>query len=233
MQEATSRYFHRHKLLRNLVARRRLLWSIGVGLAILIGQPSQWHLETRMLIAWNAGTWLYIAWAAIVILRVDENHMRRQAAMSDESRFVVLTLAILAGLASLIAIIAQLAAVKDMHGLLKGLHLGLAVATIVSGWTFIHLTFAQHYAHEYFVERDSEKSLPPELRGGLAIPGCQKPDFFDFLYFSFVIGVACATADINITSKPMRRVALLHCVLSFFYNTTILALTINIAAGLI
>ncbi len=233
MTETTDANYRRHKLWRNLIARKRLVSCIALGLIMLGMQPDVWRFETRVLIAWNVGTWLYIGWATLLMSGADEAHIRRQALMADESRFAVLALAILAGFASLVAIIAQLGVVKEMHGLLKGLHLGLAMATIISGWTFIHLTFALHYAHEYFVERGNEKELAPELRGGLTIPGCQRPEFGDFLYVAFVIGVACATADVNITSKPMRRVALVHCVLSFFYNTTILALTINIAAGLI
>ena len=232
-KELSSAIFRRHKVVRNIIARPRLLICAVIGLAVLYFQPEAWRIETRLLIAWNVGTWLYIAALGWMMYRANEAHIRRQALMADESRFVVLTLASLAALASLIAIVAQLAIVKDMHGELKALHLGLAGATIVSAFTFIHMTFAQHYAHENFVERASERELPENLRGGLDFPGCERPEFGEFVYFAFVVGVACATADINITSKPMRRVALVHCVLSFFFNTTILALTINIGAGLI
>ena len=120
-----------------------------------------------------------------------------------------------------------------MTGLMKGLHLGLAALTIVTSWAFIHIIFAQHYAHEYFIERASEKSLPEEFRGGLHFPGAGAPDYFDFVYFSFIIGVASQTADIEICSPPMRRVSLVHSLVSFFFNTTILALMINIASGLV
>jgi uncharacterized membrane protein len=115
----------------------------------------------------------------------------------------------------------------------KGLHMGLAAATIVSAWFFIHLTYAFHYAHEYFDEYLTEPDRPAAERGGLAFPGTEDPDYYDFFYFSYVIGVACQTADVNISSQAMRRVALVHCVLAFFFNSAVLALTINIAAGLI
>ena len=197
---------------------------------MLLVQPAQWHMSTRLLIAWNVGVWLYIAAAGWLMMRSDESHLRRQAILGDESRFAVLTIGAIGAAASMVAIVAQLGQVKVLHGLLKAIHLSLAATTILSAWIFIHLTFALHYAHEYFIERDSERALAPELRGGILIPGCVRPDFSDFLYFSFVIGVACATADVNITSRPMRRVALFHCVLAFFFNTTIFALTINISA---
>ncbi len=228
-----STVFHRHPVLRQFVGRPRLVVCLVIGFGLLAAMPEKWQLSTRLLIAWNAGVWTYLVAAAVMMFRSNENTLRRRAIMTDESRFIVLALACVAAVASLAAIVAQLGMVKDMHGLLRTLHVGLAAATIVSAWTFIHVIYAQHYAHEYFIERASERELPEELRGGLRFPGTGKPDFSDFLYFSFVIGVAAQTADVEICSRPMRRVALLHCVLSFFFNTTVLALTINIAAGLI
>jgi uncharacterized membrane protein len=118
-------------------------------------------------------------------------------------------------------------------GMIKVLHIGLAAATIVSAWFFIHLTYALHYARECFDEYFAEPGRPAAERGGLAFPGTEHPDYYDFLYFSYVIGVACQTADVNISSPAMRRVVLVHCVLAFFFNSAVLALTINIAAGLI
>ena len=229
----TNSFIHRHRFLRHLVGHPRLLICVLIGLAALALMPTIWRLETRLLLAWNFGILLYLASSAQMMIKSDQNTIRRRARLTDESRFVVLTLAILAAVASILAIVAQLAQVKDMVGLMKSLHLGLAALTIVSSWTFIHVIFAQHYAHEYFIERASEKELPENMRGGICFPDTTSPDFADFLYFSFVIGVASQTADVAICSRPMRRVALVHCVLSFFFNTTILALTINIAAGLI
>ena len=225
--------FQRHKLLRHVVARPRLALCGLLGLATLAVLPVDWQFSTRTLIAWNTGIWTYLAAAAVMMYRSTEQNIRRRAVVTDESRFVVLALTCVAAVASIAAIIAQLAATKDVHGLSRALHIGLAAATIVSAWTFMHVVFAQHYAHEYFIERASEKAMPEEFRGGLQFPGGCAPDYSDFLYFAFVIGVAGQTADVAICSRPMRRVTLVHCVLSFFFNTTVLALTINIAAGMI
>jgi uncharacterized membrane protein len=230
---ASTSFSHRPRWLRQLLGRPRLMLCALLGLASLVVMPDQWRLTTRLLIAWNAGIVLYLGLAMWMMAHASEVSIRRRAALIDESRFVVLIFSVIAAVASIVAIIMQLAAVKDMHGLLKALHLGLAGLTILSAWTFIHAIFAQHYAHEYFVERASEMHLPPEQRGGLEFPGAGSPNYTDFLYFAFVIGVAAQTADVAICSRPMRRVALVHCVLSFLFNTTILALTINIAAGLI
>lgn len=222
-------------LVRNILARPRLLFCVILGCLAFFITPQSFRLSTRLLVGWNLGTWLYIVMALAMMAHATEQSIKRRAEFGDESRFIVLTFACLAALTSLAAILAELAAAKDSSGLLKGYHLGLAGLTIVSGWTFIHLIFTQHYAHEYFIERDADDdpATPPESQGGLHFPGTPQPQFSDFLYFSYVIGVACQTADVETTSHTMRRVALIHCILSFFFNTTILALTINIAAGLI
>lgn len=226
-------YFHQHRFFRHIFGRRRLFLCVMLGLGSLLLLPGHWLLATRLLIAWNIGVIAYLGSAAHLMLTVSPDHMRRMARLTDESRFVVLVLAILSASASIFAIVIQLGLAKDMIGTMKIVHLSIAAFTIVTSWSFIHLIFAQHYAHEFFVERASERDLPDHLRGGLSFADTTEPDFMDFLYFAFVIGVASQTADVAITSRPMRRVALVHCVLSFFFNTTVLALTINIAAGLI
>jgi uncharacterized membrane protein len=211
----------------------RLFAGIAVSLLAGVLLPSSLLLSTRLLIAWNVGTWFYFIATGIMVARATPESIRQQARMSDEGRFFILVLTSLAAIAAIAAIIAQLAIVKDLSGTIKGLHIGLAAATIVSAWFFIHLTYAFHYAHEYFDEYFTEPGRPAAERGGLAFPGTEHPDYYDFLYFSYVIGVACQTADVNISSRAMRRVALVHCVLAFFFNSAVLALTINIAAGLI
>jgi uncharacterized membrane protein len=220
-------------VVRNVLARPRLLLCTATTIVVYFVEPSQYHLSTRLLIAWSLGTWLYIALSLIMMSGATEQSIKRHALVGDESRFVILALATVAAIACLGAIVAQLASVKDAVGTVKYLHLLLAGLTIVSAWTFVHLIYAQHYAHEYYIERDEEQSLPDEFAGGLFFPGTKQPIFIDFLYFSFVIGVASQTADVETTSHTMRHVALVHCILAFFFNTIILALTINIAAGLI
>jgi uncharacterized membrane protein len=220
-------------VLRIAGARPRLFSCLAF--AILIGfiQPHDWRLSTRLLIAWNVGVWSYLALALDMMLRATAQSMRRRAAMQDEGRFALLTLASISAIASTAAIFEQLTAVKDMHGTFKALHIGLAGATIISAWLFVHLIFALHYAHEFFMERETQHEGAAEQRGGLTFPGTLSPDYVDFLYFSYIIGVASQTADVAICSKSMRRVSLAHSIVSFFFNTTILALTINIAAGLV
>src|SRR3954447_24927582 len=219
--------------LRHLTARPRLVIYVPVVVLSYLMMPAAWNETSRLLIAWNIGTWSYVALTARAMARANEASIRRHALMGDESRFVVLTFCIAAALASLAAIIAQLGSVRDAQGLLKIGHLTLAFGTIVSAFVFIHLVFTQHYAHEFFILRASEESLPEEARGGLRFPYTAKPTFADFAYYAFVIGCACQTADVETTSAPMRTVTVIHGVLSFFFNTAVLALTINIASGLV
>ncbi|SDR08867.1 Uncharacterized membrane protein [Rhizobiales bacterium GAS191] len=233
MTKEAGSFWLRNRYLVHVFARPRLLASVLIGILAYALMPTLWHLSTRILLAWNLGTWLYIGLATWMMTTATATTIRRHAVRTDESRFIVLTLAIVAAIASLAAIFAQLGAVKDAQGYLKALHLGLAIATIFSAWSFIHLIFAQHYAHEFFVEREAERALPEDARGGLRFPATRQPAYIDFLYYSFVIGCASQTADVETTSGPMRVVTLIHGVISFFFNTTILALTINIGSGLI
>ncbi|MDB5649114.1 MAG: conserved rane protein of unknown function [Hyphomicrobiales bacterium] len=226
-------FFLKARVTRPLAARPRLFFSFLAGFATAFLLPAEWRAATSMLIGWNVGTILYVLLAGFMILRADHETMTRRARTQDDGRFVMLTLSIIAAVASIGAIVAELGATKSMDGVEKGLHIGLAVLTIVSAWTYIHLTFALHYAHEYASERRRREDCEPKLRGGLDFPDTVTPSYGDFLYFSYVIGVASQTADVMVCSPMMRRIVLVHGVVSFFFNTTILALTINIAAGLI
>jgi uncharacterized membrane protein len=223
----------RTRVLRAFVIRPRLLVGIAVGVAIGLATPVDWRLTTRLLFAWNGGVLLYIALTITMMIRDDLDRMRRRVSVEDEGRFVILALCIFVTVASIAAIVAQLAATKDLSGAQKALHIVLAGMTIATGWTFIHLTFALHYAQEYASEHRRRPEVDDKLRGGLQFPDTTTPDYSDFLYFSFIIGVACQTADVAISSPMMRRIALAHGVMSFVYNTMIVALMINIAAGLI
>lgn len=211
----------------------RLFFGVLFGVIVVLLQPHDFRPSTRLLIGWDAGIWLYFILSALLVINANTESMRRRAKTSDEGRVLILVLTSGAAIASIGAIVVELGATKDMVGLEKGLHIGLAAVTIISAWFFIHLTYALHYAHEYFDMLDTQPGKPPKEAGGLTFPGTDDPDYFDFLYFSFIIGVASQTADVKITDAEMRRVSLVHSILSFFFNSAVLALTINIAAGLI
>lgn len=216
-------------LVRVLVARPRLAISVAAGLltAVLLPDTLVQHAVTRAIVGWNAGACLYLALAARMMFWSSHERMRARARQQDEGRLAVLSLVIVAALMSLGAILVQLTVAKDLHGTAKLTHIGLAGMTILTSWAFTQTMFALHYAHDYYIA--DSNGLPKVLD----FPGGHAPDYGDFLYFACVIGTSGQTADVCFTSRAMRRIGLVHCVLAFFFNTTVLALTINIASGLI
>ncbi len=214
-------------------ARPRLFISLAFGVLVGFLVPSDWRVITRILIGWNSGIFFYFVAVAGMVISADRDSMARRAAEQDDGRVTILFLTVIAATAAFGAIFYQLLMVKDVHGLQRAFHLLLAATTVISAWAFIHVMFALHYASECFSERELKTSPAAKAHGGLHFPGDETPDYFDFFYFSFVIGVACATADVNITSRMIRRTATLHCVVAFFFNSAVLALTVNIAAGLV
>ncbi|TBW39006.1 DUF1345 domain-containing protein [Siculibacillus lacustris] len=218
-----------HVLARNLRHRPRLLVSIAVGLVVLVGIAlgTPWRASTRALIAWNAGAGLYVVLAWTTMLRSGAERMRARSKLHDEGGMVILIATAFAATLSLIAIVAELATTKDAVGWLKTAHISLGVVTLLSSWVFIHTSFAFHYAHAYYA------GLIRNHTPCLEFPKTPEPRYSDFLYFAFVIGTSGQTADISFLTTEARQLGLIHCVLSFIFNTTVLALMINIAAGLI
>lgn len=208
---------------------------VGLAIGIVTGVLLRGRLdgEASFSIAWNAGAWLYFALSGILVANATPKSMRENARTTDEGKFLILVLISLAALATIGAIGVQLGEARALAGPERFFHILLAAATILTAWLLVHLVFALHYAHEYYDEFEMEAGKPPELRGGLVFPETQSPDYYDFLYFSYVIGTSSQTADIAVSSGVMRRTVLVHCVLAFFFNNAVLALTINLAAGLI
>lgn len=149
--------------------------------------------------------------------------------LSRPRLLIAAALVVLAAVVCIGAIFAELATVKDMQGpsALRYGHIALAGLTIISSWLFTQVMFALHYAHDYYV------ALMRSGSGGLEFPGGHAPDYSDFLYFACVTGTSGQTADVSFSSRAMRRIGTVHCVLAFFFNTAVVALTINIASGLL
>jgi uncharacterized membrane protein len=163
------------------------------------------------------------------MLRATPEMMRRFARQEDEGRATILSLITIAACVS-VGAIGLILQDKDKENSLLLLHLGLSISTIVSSWLLVHTIFAQHYAHIYYRE---DRTLAECKADGLDFPGEIEPDYWDFLYFSFVIGMTSQVSDVDVTSRQIRRLSLIHGVLSFFFNTTIVAMMINIVAGAI
>ncbi len=195
------------------------------GLLTIFLLPSVWHLPTRMLIGWDTGVGLYLLQTYTMFWRANVGKLQRRAKEQDEGEFTILLLTMVATLASIAAIVIELGGAKQSgHIALSAL---LATATILLSWGFMHTMFSLHYAHEYYGERRDGKI------GGLDFPGTEEPDYWDFLYFSLVIGMTSQVSDVQITSKVIRRAVSVHGVLSFFFNLTVLALSVNMLSNLI
>jgi uncharacterized membrane protein len=207
----------------------RTLPSLAVAAIVATLLPSWMAWATRILCIWDAGMICFLGQTAWVILPATPKTMRRYAQQENVGRLAILSLATATACASLFAI-GFILHDKGLSGQVLFLHLTLSVVTIIGSWLLVHTIFALHYAYAYY---GNHATHPDQKAGGVEFPGEAEPDYWDFLYFSFVIGMTSQVSDVAITSRNIRRLALLHGILSFFFNTSIVAMTINIVAGLI
>ncbi|CCD84929.1 conserved membrane protein of unknown function [Bradyrhizobium sp. ORS 285] len=208
--------------LRIIYARPRTFLSLGIAAVSFFLLPSALRLITRLLISWDIFTAIYLVLVAVMMLRSEHQHIRRKAVMQDDGRFVILLVTALGAFASIAAIVFELGASKRDAPALT-----LSLLTVSLSWVAVHATFALHYAHDYY------RGAKP---GGLQFPSGDKDehaDYWDFVYFSFIIGMTAQVSDVGITDKVIRRTATVHGIISFVYNTALVALMVNIAASAI
>jgi uncharacterized membrane protein len=207
---------------RVVYGRPRTFIAIAIGIVAFFLLPSQLRMVTRLVVGWDVFAALYLVLAYVMMLRCGVAHIRRNAALQDDGRFLILLVTALGAFASLAAIVFELGAAKgNAPGLV------LATVTIVLSWALVHTAFSLHYAHEFY-----RASKP----GGLQFPSGDEhhdADYWDFVYFSFVIGMTAQVSDVGITDRIIRRTATVHGIISFVFNTALLALTVNIAASAI
>ncbi len=202
---------------------RRLVIAAALG-ALVCGLMSaaapDLRLATRLLIGWDAALAIYLAATALMMARASAGDIAKHAGAQDEGALAIMALTLIAVAASLVAIFAELAAAREQGG--AGSYL-LAIATVILSWLFTHMIFALHYAYEFYGDGSSTR--------GLDFPDEKAPDYWDFVYFAVVIGMTFQVSDVAISDRQIRRAATVHSLLSFFFNTTIIALTVNMAAN--
>jgi uncharacterized membrane protein len=204
----------------------------GVVLYVFLFVFSAVSGRLRFSLSWDAG--VLVAMVLLIGLRrALPDTMKRIAAQQDAGKWTVLFLTLVAGSASLVAIAGEVPLIRDAGEFEKIVRISLIIATIVLSWAFIHTIFALHYAHDYYASTPTGTAAGATVRKGLAFPGEAMPTYMDFAYFSFTIGMTFQVSDVQITDPAMRGLALTHGIISFFYATGILALTINMVAGLI
>jgi uncharacterized membrane protein len=205
--------------------RPRLLGAAIMACLVFAVLPAAWALNSRLLVAWDVGVGCFLALAWIMAARSSPAKMQERAAVEDVTAVTFLALTLAAATVSLVAIAAELTGIRSDGSDEQAFRLIVAAATILCSWFFVHTMYAIHYAHEYYGDRGE--------RRGIAFPHEKEPDYWDFFYFSFNLGAAAQTSDVVILSKRMRRLALAHTILAFLFNTTILALAVNVGAGLL
>ena len=222
IDEFISRFKKMPTPVRIVYARPRTFVAIAIGILTFFLLPGSLRLVTRSLIGWDIFVGCYLVFVYIMMSRCGLAHIRRNAILQDDGRFLILLVTALGAFASIAAIVFELGASNR-----SGPQLALATGTIALTWAAVHTTFALHYAHDYY------RGAQP---GGLQFPSGDTDDhadYWDFVYFSFVIGMTAQVSDVGITDKTIRRTATAHGIISFVFNTALLALMVNIAASAI
>lgn len=213
-------------------AHGRLL--IGLFVALIIYFLShRTPTSVQFILVWSGFcfTILLMLWA--IIFTTTASEVRVIAGKQDSSRTIISIFVLFASVVSLFAVVFLMRSLPNPKEAGYHFHVGFAILSVILSWVMIHTIFAIRYTHIYYNILYDERMSQKEHKGGLIFPNDDPPDYFDFAYFSFVIGMTWQVSDIQITSKRIRRIVLLHALLSFLYNTVILALTINIISGLI
>lgn len=187
---------------------------------------TDWKWSTALLFSWNISVAVYLILTMKALWRANRAHILKRAQAQDASKWLILLLVVLTLIMCFIAIIIELTHLPTEHSIKIG-HIALSITTIISAWLFMHTVFAIHYAHDFYLAVASQKD------GGLDFPKTPEPIYPDFIYFSYVCGTSAQTADVSITSRSMRVLNTLHILLAYMFNTTILAICINVAASFI
>ena len=216
-------------MLRDLFAGARFLLCGAVGVALFALLPATLRLPIRAAIAWTVGVALFLALSSLAVADGSPTRLRRRARLLDQPRWAILAIIVAAAAISLLAVGFTLQKEVGESGTEIAIRVIVAGLTVAASWILAHVTFALHYAHYYY--GDGPRPGAADDRGGLLFPGDEDPDYWDFLYFAFVIGMTCQVSDVQVASRAMRRLTLAHGVVSFLFNTVIVALAVNLVAG--
>jgi len=203
----------------------RIWIAAALGVGVFLALPSGWLLVTRVLVAWDCGVTSFLALLWIWMGRLTAEQICSKYIEEDASGPVILAIVVVAALLSLVAIVQPLATLRHAEGSERTWHFVLAAVTLADSWLLVPAMFTTHYADLYYSCQKSERPL--------SFPDTDMPIFWDFAYFSFTIAAACQTADVFTRRSNVRRWVLVHEVISFLFNASILGFAINVTAGLI
>ncbi len=229
---------HPLALFRGFLSRPKLYWSIAAGIAVWFLTPDELITSVRAVLAWNVAAAIYLVGAIHVFSTCTHDDIRSRAAAEDETRFVFAALVMIAIVASLAGVVGLIGEATKSKEASPG-YLVLGGLGVVLSWLVLQVVFTLHYAHDFYRPLDEPKTGDDAVdttgklhRGGLRFPDDDAPDYWDFLYFTTSIGATSQTSDVSITSKAVRRTVTLQALLSFAFNTAIVAFSINLAASL-
>ncbi|HEX2940847.1 MAG TPA: DUF1345 domain-containing protein [Rhodopila sp.] len=205
----------------------RLLTGLAVGIGAWLLMPAGQLATTREIVAWDIGVLVYLLLSAQLFLTATPTEMPANAEAQEEGEWTIFAITLAIVVVSFVAVGSEFTAIKQAGQNGRGMAIALVAATLFLSWLMSHVTFAYRYAHEFY-----ERGTDGTLDRGLDFPGEPQPDYMDFLYFALVLGMTFQVSDVQITSRKLRRVAALHGLLAFLFNTVIVAFTVNIAAGL-
>lgn len=212
-----------------VTGRKRLFIAASLGTVVFFCLPSTLTLPTRAIIAWDAFVSIFLSLIFHLFTVQRPEHMPADAMAQEEGEWTIFWIIIGAVAASFAAIIYEFSSTKDLAPAVRGLHVGLVAFTLFASWLMTHVVFALRYAHEYYETTPSR----PGVAGGLQFPADDDPDYWDFAYFAMVLGMTFQVSDVQITSRTLRRLATVHGLLGFLFNTVVIALTVNIGASLL
>jgi uncharacterized membrane protein len=215
-------------VLRALQARPRLVAGVVCGVVTAALVHGLFRPLTGAIVAWNIGCTVFLVLSAKMFSQFRSRDIAADAEAQEEGEWTIFWLTIGAVTASFGAIVGEFSAIKDSSPAVRDLHVALVAATLLVSWLMTQTLFAFRYAHEFY-EADEDGRIV----GGLQFPGEERPDYWDFFYFALVLGMTFQVSDVQITSRKLRRLAAAHGLLGFLFNTVIIALTVNIAAGLL
>ncbi len=219
----------KQSLIERLGVMQRFGLALGAAAITFAVQPADWSLGLRFLVPWDTGAVAYLLLVWALIVRSDPTETRLHARAQDVAAFGIFVVVLVAAFASIAAIASLLGEAKDLEGWEKGWHVALSVIALLSSWFLIHTLYSFHYARRFYSSHQDPDSDPR----GLNFPGRGNPDYYDFAYYAFVVGMTSQVSDVDITAHNMRRLTLIHSVLSFFFNIAILALAVNIIVSVI
>lgn len=211
-------------LIDRLSGFQKLFICLLLGVIAYVITPSGVESLIRLMIGWVTFSLSMVVFGWITFFKTTAKQIRAQAKVQDENRVVIFIIILIATLAAMTAVI-LLIITKTEHSSNSQFKIPIAVTGMLLSWLLIHTTFTLRYAHIFYGNHEEK---PDTHAGGLEFPKDDKPDYLDFAYFSFNVGMTFQVSDVEVSSKRLRKLVLLHSLISFFFATIMIALTINL-----